>query len=381
MLLFLSTPALALDCTGLDADVCNAVNDIAVLIENTWGSPVVADDAPKARLRTDALYDQLLELQDHLDTFGCTVDGVVGGRYLNRVSFQGEWVEDGGDFGTQSGILYRNSFARGFTGTYSGTRSGDIGNEYGHYARKQFAGNRDGDAFMAGGFATVKGRRGVYYGLTGTCTDHNARVLDYWYERELWPYYPLRMFASTPWNNPGEGIGPMDAHCQADWDAAHPDEPTVFKAAVSDQPNGILTPAQRFPDGPALELASSGDYVAPDVYTWFNPNVSVAEVLDEQADGTTFTFGGDDDNEGIAWWGYDFKRDVYDGFSVGDCDGWTSSDSMSLVPLGGIPFTDSRRLYAYFVLCSDLFVPAGDPVDPERLYRTVCIEDTDPTDD
>lgn len=372
MLFLLSTPAFALDCTGLDAEVCDAVNDIATLIENAWGSPVVADDAPKVRLRTASLYDRLLELDTYLDANGCTVDGVVGGAYLNRVSFDGEWLEDSGDTGPHSGSLHGSAIGNAFTGSYSGSRSGTAGDVYGHYTNREFVGNRDSDAFFAGGFETVAGRRGVYFGFSGTCSGVTPRILDGWYGGTLWPYYPMRMFASTPWINPLTGIATMDQQCQDDWDALGDGTTAVFKAAVTDIPNGILSPHQRFRNGPAIVLAGSEIQVAPDVRTWFDYDVDVPFPLDVEADGMVFDWD-DGDSDAITWWGYNEMKDPYPGFGFGDCEGWTNPASSASV-LGGIPLTDIRRQLAYFVTCSDL-------IDSDTVSRTICVEDTDPTDD
>lgn len=357
MIIF-TTFAYALDCTGLDAQVCQDANDLAGMVAASWGSPVVNDTTGKARLRTQTLYDNLLAMRAAIEP-DCTVDGLMGGRYQNGATFSGTWVTSSpAGSGTHLGDV---PFGGSFQGTQSGTTTAVLGDHYGLFQGGQFVGNRDADDFVGGHFAKVSGIQGIYYGYTGSCSINTPRALDPWFVGSLLPFHTLRIFNSRPWMNPMTGVEAMDAKCQADWDELG-DSPGVYLAAVTDTPAGILSPAQRFPADQELVLVGTEDLVAPDVATFFDLLTNASQPIDVEADGSTFPWVRNS-QESLTWWG-DYPSDHPYSLGGNDCDGWTNPTASQTL-LGGEPNTNYVRVYGWSLRCDFL---------PGRMSRTYCIE-------
>lgn len=186
--IFAGTPALALDCTGLDAEVCDAANLAASQINQAAGQTVVSDSASLARLRTGHFYTQLLAVKNAAVAGGCVIGGdtfagVQGGTYdRGPDTWNGVWDEviasgQGGASGTVSPGTW--------DGAFTGDEAGDFGTLFALYnSAGQVAGDREGD-FFVGIWRRTAGQRGVYATVWGTCPGTIADAFDGWYDGDL----------------------------------------------------------------------------------------------------------------------------------------------------------------------------------------------------
>jgi hypothetical protein len=216
MLLTLLTPALALDCEGLDPDSCAAANQAADQANARWGTPVVRDDSARARLRPQALYDTFESIRADADcgTPEVTLVGTVGGSWslVNRL-FDGDWADlDGPSAGQQSGVL--DPTTRTFDGAYTGSQTGTVGDALSTYDRDgRVLGNRD-DGFVAGSWVRVAGRRGVYTVAYGDCANPVEDGFQTWYTGS--PPPPPTFTTPTTAVLPGQERSVQLLHVQGD---------------------------------------------------------------------------------------------------------------------------------------------------------------------
>ena len=131
---------------------------------------------------------------------------------------------------------------------------------------------------------------------------------------------------------------------------------------MTDTANGILYPAQRFPLDQEVVLMGTEEWVADDVASFFDPTLFAGQVIDVEADGSTFAWVRNT-QQSLTWWG-DYPSD--DPYSLGgnDCDGWTNPASPTVI-LGGEPNTNHVRVYGWSLDCEFL---------PLISSRTYCIE-------
>lgn len=173
ILLSLLSPAWALDCTGLNADTCQAVNELAAAVNGEVGSTLISDTAVQTRFRTANIYARLEAVRQAATNTGCrddgTFDGWAGGRYNsgNNGFFQGRGADLGAQPNPMSGDVDRATSS--FEGTFVGF---PVGDEFGKYnTGGRIAGNIGTDQFLGGAWIRTNGNNGVYVALTGQCTN------------------------------------------------------------------------------------------------------------------------------------------------------------------------------------------------------------------
>ena len=285
MLLVLSNPALALDCTGLHPDTCAAVNAITASLNAD--TTVIDELSANARLRPTSIYGELNALRLAMAAADCpaspSFDGWDAGTYRPGVAL-GAWADlvGGASGGVSADVL------GGVTGLVDdgvdvlfpvGTRYG------GHNSGRQYAADRDG-GYAAGRWTRIQGRNGVWSGIHATCDSDVVDDVDAWYDGALPRHATLTEHTMFVTHGPQlfGGLGAMDARCQLDADAAALEG--TYLAAVTDFANGITSPDQRFPEG--LELhRPDGTLIAASPVAFFDPAVvTIANPVQVRADGT-----------------------------------------------------------------------------------------------
>jgi hypothetical protein len=175
ILLSLLSPAWALDCTGLNADTCQAVNELAAAVNFEVGSTLISDNAAQTRFRTANIYARLDAVRQAATNTGCRDDGSfegwAGGRYNsgNNGFFQGYFGILGVISGPMSGDVDRSTFS--FEGTVNG--AAPMGNEFSKYNTpgRLLANVVDSDTFLGGIWVRTSGNNGVYLALVGECSN------------------------------------------------------------------------------------------------------------------------------------------------------------------------------------------------------------------
>ncbi|MCB9691143.1 MAG: hypothetical protein H6736_04940 [Alphaproteobacteria bacterium] len=287
MLLTTLSTALALDCTGLDSDTCDAVNAIETSV-NSAGT-VLDEGSANLKLRPTTVYGQLDALRVALGDAGCTVDASFDGWSAGRGAghaITGAWADLAG--GADGGVV-ADARARRVVGTVDDGVDPllAVGEGWGAYnGSGQFAVER-GDGWVAGHWARVAGRHTVWMGLHGTCdvgVDVRA-ALDPWFLGDL-PAAGITSHTSFVTLGPQTyaGLAAMDAKCQSD--ATTAGLPGTFLAAVTDLPNGVSVPSARFPAD--LEMRRpDGTLVASSVTAFFDLSVTdVTAAVQVLADGS-----------------------------------------------------------------------------------------------
>ena len=170
-MLALVPAALALPCTGLNADTCDAVNALVPLVNAQVGSELLSDTAA-ARFRPETLYTQLEQVRIAASAQGCRVDGSFegwdGGVY-GRTTWSGDYERRAGETGSSSGSLDRPGQIYEGDWVAEGGGGGAIGDQFaGYHASGAFGSNR-GTGWSMGRWVRRTGAVGVFVGLHGTC--------------------------------------------------------------------------------------------------------------------------------------------------------------------------------------------------------------------
>lgn len=361
-MLFLLSGAFALDCTGpgLDADICEAVNQITLDVNARTGAPTIRDSA-RVRLRPNTLYNQLLRVKTTLPAAeACEVTGFVSGVYAADGSVEGTWRDFDGSVGTVDAAYVAATHE--FTGSFEGSRTGPVGNGFGFYNNtRQTVGNWSNE-FVGGMFQRVRGKTGVTVALRGTCDGLITDALDPWWRGELaTTVEPLRIFVTTPYDamvdpRPFTGTAALDQRCQDEADDAFGLGETTFIAGVSDLPNGVDSPDQRpgMEAGRPLVQAVNGRWLGGDVVDFFDVLTTVAAPVNVQADGTVFTVNPEAPlSTDIVWWGDYGPTGPVGAYGSGDCAGWTDGTTGAGV-VGGIPHRSGIRLGRFAANCAQI---------------------------
>ena len=160
-MLTLFSAAMAMDCTGLDATLCEVVDDLEFRIEAIEGADVIGPDK-EARLQPTAIYAQLDAARETIVSGGCAAttdfDGYEGGILgygFPGGSFQGSWSTGGAEGTSDGNVNVRN---KTLWGDYDGDASGMIGDSVGRFNNGQVFGSR-ADGFEAGYWIRLAGRR------------------------------------------------------------------------------------------------------------------------------------------------------------------------------------------------------------------------------
>lgn len=238
MFSLLISAAFALDCTDRHAETCDAVNELTTMVNDAYGEDVVADDGVPTRLLTSRIYDQLDAIRERALDKGCRVDdigfdGFAGGAYTAGVAtpFSGQTTLIGGVATTIDGTL--DSSDKSLAGT-----DGDgavLGDDFGSYGRQgQLLADQDKTDFFAGRWIRVRGARGVFVALHGTCDGSVAgrTAFSGWFdgdlaipEQERASYLPLDgdLLDASGTSNDGifEGSGVGDGEPSFIADATH----------------------------------------------------------------------------------------------------------------------------------------------------------------
>lgn len=183
--MLLASIALALDCSDTatfdDPVLCDAVEQAVTDANAVFGSSALHDAAPSAR-RPETVYHRMAALRDAATDGGCTLSSAIHGVGVaswNDRSWTGSWRDIDGGTGSHSGTARSNRVQ----GAFDGDESGAVGESWGLYnAAGRVAANR-GSGFVAGHWIRVRGRRGVFVGLQGTCDGGTPayEALDDWY--------------------------------------------------------------------------------------------------------------------------------------------------------------------------------------------------------
>lgn len=204
-LLLLAPPAHALDCAGRHTNTCNAVNDLAAIVNAEVGSTVIADNGVAPRFKTATIYGQLNAVRQAATNGGCRADfqfdGWTGGAYDSAAGPWGGAYDSvgGADFGDSDGLV--DFASRTMVGDFfpNGGGSGPIGDEFsGFHSGGRMGANRD-DGFLMGQWIRIVGQQGVFVSLHGDC-DNGVDVPDAF---ETW--YPGTFTVNTVPGTCGDG--------------------------------------------------------------------------------------------------------------------------------------------------------------------------------
>lgn len=184
MILLSLSGAFALDCTGLDADSCNATNDVIAQI-NLEAADTVVGDTQSGRFGSTSIYNRIDAINQAVQAEGCdAISGTWGGTYdMTTRSWEGVWAS-GADGGDASGDI--DLKGRRWTGSFTGDATGQVGDAFAGFdltnLRNGAIAGSQGEGFLAGYWLRVAGNVGVYYAVTGTCP---APALDGWLGRPV----------------------------------------------------------------------------------------------------------------------------------------------------------------------------------------------------
>ena len=184
--LLTSASAADLDCVGLDAEACATANQIADVLNTHFGGTLIDAGALPTRFDTATVYRNVLRIRSRAADAGCSVDGIMAGAYNADFTFDGHWESPSG--AQTAFVSGEYSIGRELaSGTYTGDSSGTVGDLFGapQGNGKVLANKDDAQGFVAGHWARVVGKTGVWYSVTGACGASSAEALSGWFGRDL----------------------------------------------------------------------------------------------------------------------------------------------------------------------------------------------------
>lgn len=174
-----------LDCAGLGLELtsCEAANQVAQLVHNELPDQISAENS--GRFNTLRTYTVFQEITDAATANGCTVDGVMGGKYVKRV------------WNGFSQALGSSAFPAAMQGVYDvevRTILGDfnggddnVSDLWGRVHRLRYLTNTDGveENFIAGTGLRIRGTKGAFVSLYGSCDGPANEALAPWFGQNL----------------------------------------------------------------------------------------------------------------------------------------------------------------------------------------------------